>query len=69
MREVVWNLLQLFAYWVLFLFLLIISLKIIGSIFSPNFEKEITENRNLGLSFIVCSLFIAIAILFSSIIR
>jgi hypothetical protein len=69
MMGVFWSIVQLIVYSVLFIFLVVLALKIVGSIFSANFEKEIVENRNIGLSLILSSLLIALAILFSSVIK
>lgn len=69
MRELIGNIIEIIIYGILFIFLALISLKIIGSIFSSDFEREIKENKNIGLSIILSSLLLALAILFLSIIR
>jgi len=51
------------------LIIALISTKIVGAVFSTDFEKKISEEGNVGLSLICACIFISLAILLSMVIR
>lgn len=67
MWKILSNIIEIFIYSAVYVIIVMISLKIIGSTFSTDFEKKIVEG-NMGLALIGASLFIGFAILFASII-
>jgi|YelNatPaOPRAMG01_1025707.scaffolds.fasta_scaffold06062_11 hypothetical protein len=63
------NIFDIFVYSALYVFILVLGTKVIGTVFSPDFERRISQNGNIGLSILLSSFFIAMAIVFSSVIR
>ncbi|HBE45019.1 MAG TPA: hypothetical protein DDW17_06105 [Deltaproteobacteria bacterium] len=68
MWKVVSNIIEIFVYSAVYVIIVMVSLKIIGSTFSTDFEKKIVNEGNVGLALIGASLFIGLAILLASII-
>jgi hypothetical protein len=69
MWKMLGNMVEMFVYSAIYMVIALVALKIVGSIFSADFEKKIADEGNMGLSIICASIFIGIALLFSSILR
>jgi hypothetical protein len=69
MWKVLGNIIEMFVYSAVFIIIILISLKIVGSTFSTDFEKKISEEGNIGLSLICAAMFIAVGLLMASIVR
>ncbi|MCX7856589.1 MAG: hypothetical protein N2513_01185 [Deltaproteobacteria bacterium] len=63
------NLLEVFVYSVIYVLILVLGTKVVGAVFSPDFEKKIVESGNLGLSIVIASFFIGVALIFFSVIE
>lgn len=68
MWKVVSNIIEIFVYSAVYVIIVMVSLKIIGSTFFADFEKKIVDEGDVGLALIGASLFIGLAILLASII-
>ncbi len=69
MWKVFSNIIEMFIYSAVYMVIVLISLKIVGSMFSTDFEKKISEDGNVGLSIICACVFIGLALLLSTLIR
>jgi uncharacterized membrane protein YjfL (UPF0719 family) len=69
MWKVFENIIAMFIYAAVYIVIMLISLKIIGATFSPQFEKKISDEGNIGLAIIGAGIFIGLALLLSSIAR
>jgi hypothetical protein len=69
MWKVLGNIVEIFVYSAVYLIVVLVALKIVGSTFSTDFERKVSEEGNIGLSLICAALFIAFALILSSIIR
>ncbi|MCX5802424.1 MAG: hypothetical protein NTU69_02625 [Proteobacteria bacterium] len=69
MWKMLGNIIEMFVYSSIYMVIVLVSLKIVGAIFSTDFEKKIADEGNIGLSIICACLFIGFAILLSSIVR
>ena len=69
MWKMIGNVIEMFVYSAIYMIIVLISLKIVGAIFSTDFEKKIADEGNIGLSIICACVFIGIALVISSIIR
>lgn len=69
MWRVVGNITEAFVYSAVYIIIVLVATKIMGSVFASDFEKKISEENNLGLALICAALFIGLALLLSSVIR
>lgn len=69
MWKILTNIIEIFVYSAVYVIIVMVAVKIIGSTFSPDFEKKIVHEGNIGLALIGASLFIGLAILLSSVLR
>ncbi len=63
------NVTEMFVYSAVYMTIVLISLKIVGAMFSPDFEKKIADEGNIGLAIICACVFVGFALLLSSIVR
>jgi hypothetical protein len=69
MWKLLGNIVEMFVYSAVYMIIVLVSMKIIGAIFSTDFERKISEEGNVGLSLICACIFIGLAILLSNIVR
>jgi len=69
MWKILSNIIEMFIYSAVYMIIVLVSLKIVGSTFSTDFEKKISEDGHIGLSLICACVFIGFAILLSSLVR
>ncbi|MCX5812060.1 MAG: hypothetical protein NT178_05885 [Proteobacteria bacterium] len=69
MWKLLGNIVEMFVYSAVYMIIVLVSVKIVGAIFSTDFEKKISEEGNIGLSLICACIFIGLAILLSTIVR
>jgi uncharacterized membrane protein YjfL (UPF0719 family) len=69
MLKVLGNVIEMFVYSAVYVIIVLISLKIVGSTFTTDFEKKISEEGNTGLSIICACIFIGIAIIVAAVLR
>ncbi len=69
MWKLIGSIVEMFVYSAVYLIIALISTKIVGAVFSTDFEKKISEEGNVGLSLICACIFISLAILLSMVIR
>jgi len=69
MWKVFSNIIEMFIYSAVYMVIVLISLKIVGSMFSTDFERKISEDGNIGLSIICACVFIGLAVLLSTLVR
>ncbi|MCS7280140.1 MAG: hypothetical protein NZ583_00715 [Desulfobacterota bacterium] len=60
---------EVFIYSALYVFILTVGAKIIFAAFSLEFEKRIAPNGSIGLSIIISSFFIGVALIFIALAR
>lgn len=63
------NVIEMFAYAAVYMIIVLVSIKIIGAIFTTDFEKKISEENNIALSIICACMFIGIAILLAAVVN
>lgn len=69
MWKIISNIIEIFIYSAVYLFISIVAVKILGASLSSDFEKKIAAEGNTGLSVICGCLLIGIAIIISSVFR
>ncbi len=69
MSKMLGTIIEMFVYSAIFMIIVLVSVKIVGSVFSTDFEKKIAEEGNVGLAIVCGSMFIGLALLLSSIAR
>jgi hypothetical protein len=69
MWKMVGNVIEMFVYSAVYMIIVLVAVKIVGSVFSTDFEKKVSDEGNIGLSIICACMFIGVALLLSSIIR
>ena len=63
------NVIEMFVYSAVYMIIVLVSVKIIGAIFTSDFEKKISEENNIALSIICACILIGIAVLVAAVIR
>lgn len=63
------NVIEMFVYSAVYMIIVLVSVKIIGAIFTADFEKKISEENNIALSIICACILIGIALLIAAVIR
>jgi hypothetical protein len=69
MWKLLGNIVEMFVYSAVYMIIVLVSMKIVGAIFSTDFERKVSEEGNVGLSLICACIFIGFAILLSNIVR
>ena len=69
MWKMMGNVVEMFVYSAIYMIIALVAVKIVGSIFSVDFERKISDNGNIGLSIICGSVFLGVALVLSSILR
>ena len=63
------NVIEMFVYSAVYMIIVLVSVKIIGAIFTADFEKKISDENNIALSIICACILIGIALLVAAVIR
>lgn len=63
------NVIEMFVYSAVYMIIVLVSVKIIGAIFTSDFEKKISEENNIALSIICACILIGIALLLAAVVR
>jgi uncharacterized membrane protein YjfL (UPF0719 family) len=69
MMKVFGNVIEMFVYSAVYMIIVLVSVKIIGAIFTSDFEKKISEENNIALSIICACILIGIALLLAAVVR
>jgi uncharacterized membrane protein YjfL (UPF0719 family) len=69
MMKVFGNVIEMFVYSAVYMIIVLVSVKIIGAIFTADFEKKISDENNIALSIICACILIGIALLVAAVIR
>ena len=69
MMKVFGNVIEMFIYSAVYMIIVLVSVKIIGAIFTTDFEKKISEENNIALSIICACILIGIALLVAAVVR
>jgi len=69
MTKVLGNIIEMFVYSAVYMIIVLVCVKIIGAIFTTDFEKKISEENNVALSIICACVLIGIALLVAAVIR
>ncbi len=69
MWKILGNIIEMCVYAAVYMIIMLVALKIVGAIFSTDFEKKISEEGNIGLAMICACLFMGIAILLSAVVK
>ncbi|HOJ43639.1 MAG TPA: hypothetical protein PLW88_07445 [Syntrophorhabdaceae bacterium] len=69
MWKIISNIIEIFIYSAVYLFIAIVAIKIFGASISADFEKRISMEGNLGLSIICGCFLIGISIVISLVFR
>jgi hypothetical protein len=69
MTKVLGNVIEMFVYTAVYMIIVLVSVKIIGAIFTTDFEKRISEENNIALSIICACILIGLAIVVSAVIK
>lgn len=67
--KVLGNVIEMFVYAAVYMIIVLVSIKIIGAIFTIDLEKRISEENNVALSIICACTFIGIAILLAAVVN
>lgn len=69
MWKMVGNVIEMFVYSAIYMIIVLVAVKIVGSVFTPDFEKKISDEGNIALAIICGCVFIGAAVLLASVIR
>jgi uncharacterized membrane protein YjfL (UPF0719 family) len=69
MWKLVGNVIEMFVYSAVYMIIVLVAVKIVGSVFSTDFEKKISDEGNIALAIICGCIFIGTALLLASAIR
>jgi uncharacterized membrane protein YjfL (UPF0719 family) len=69
MTRVLGNVIEMFVYAAVYMIIVLISVKIIGAIFTTDFEKKISEENNFALSIICACILIGFAIVVAAVVK
>jgi uncharacterized membrane protein YjfL (UPF0719 family) len=63
------NVIEMFFYSAIYIFIALVSLKIFGAALTSEFEKKISDDSNVSLSVICAGLLIGLSLLLASVVR
>ena len=69
MWKLVGNVIEMFVYSAIYMIIVLVAVKIVGSVFSTDFERKISDEGNIALAIICGCIFIGTALLLASVIR
>ena len=69
MTRVLGNVIEMFVYAAVYMIIVLVSVKIIGAIFTADFEKKIAEENNVALSIICACILIGLAIVVAAVVK
>ena len=69
MWKLVGNVIEMFVYSAVYMIIVLVAVKIVGSVFSTDFERKISDEGNIALAIICGCIFIGTAVLLASVIR
>ena len=69
MTKVLGNVIEMFVYAAVYMIIVLVSIKIIGAVFTTDFEKKISEENNIALSIICACILIGFAIVVATVVK
>ena len=69
MTKVLGNVIEMFVYAAVYMIIVLVSVKIIGAVFTTDFEKKIAEENNIALSIICAFILIGFAIVVAAVLK
>jgi uncharacterized membrane protein YjfL (UPF0719 family) len=69
MTKVLGNVIEMFVYSAVYMIIVLVSVKIIGAVFTTDFEKKISEENNTALSIICACILIGFAIVVGAVVN
>ncbi len=69
MWKMLGNVIEMFVYSAVYMIIVLVSIKIVGAMFSTDFERKVADEGNIGLAIICASVFVGVALLLSSVVR
>jgi uncharacterized membrane protein YjfL (UPF0719 family) len=66
--KILGNIVEMFIYASVYMIIVMIALKIVAAVISPDFEKKVSEN-DIGFSLILAALFVGMGLVLSAVIR
>jgi uncharacterized membrane protein YjfL (UPF0719 family) len=69
MTKVLGNVIEMFVYSAVYMIIVLVSVKIIGAVFTTDFEKKISEENNIALSIICACILIGFAIVVGAVVN
>jgi uncharacterized membrane protein YjfL (UPF0719 family) len=69
MTKVLGNVIEMFVYSAVYMIIVLVSVKIIGAVFTTDFEKKISEENNMALSIICACILIGFAIVVAAVVN
>jgi uncharacterized membrane protein YjfL (UPF0719 family) len=69
MTRVLGNVIEMFVYAAVYMIIVLVSVKIIGAVFTADFEKKISEENNVALSIICACVLIGLAVIVAAVLK
>lgn len=69
MMKVLGNVIEMFVYAAVYMIIVLVSVKIIGAVFTTDFEKKIAEENNIALSIICACILIGFAVVIAAVLK
>lgn len=69
MTKVLGNVIEMFVYAAVYMIIVLVAVKVIGAIFTTDFEKKISEENNTALSIICACILIGFAIVVAAVVK
>ena len=69
MMKVLGNVIEMFVYAAVYMIIVLVSVKIIGAVFTTDFEKKIAEENNIALSIICACILVGFAVVIAAVLK
>ncbi len=69
MMKIFGNIIEIFVYSAVYMIIALIAIKVIGAVFSSDFEKKISEENNIALALVCACVFIGLGIVITAILK
>ena len=69
MTRILGNVIEMFVYAAVYMIIVLVSMKIIGAVFTADFEKKLSEENNIALSIICACVLIGFAIVVAAVVN
>ncbi len=69
MMKVLGNVIEMFVYAAVYMIIVLVSIKIIGAVFTTDFEKKISEENSTALSIICACMFVGLALVVAAVVK